>query len=61
MVLKVPAGMVSGDKMVYTLDIISGAGTPIACGAHQIKIVTYDKAGNISCPTAPGGVCKLVN
>lgn len=32
----------------------------ITCGAHQIKITGFDKAGSISCPSAPGGTCTDV-
>ena len=59
MILNIPAGMSSGDKMDYTVDIVN-ASSPISCGTHQINIKSFDKAGNISCPSAPGGICNDV-
>jgi hypothetical protein len=56
MVLKVPAGMNSGDKLIYTVQIKNSA-IPITCGDHTISIKAFDKAGSISCPSAPGGTC----
>ena len=59
MILNVPAGMNSGDKMTYSVDILNA--TPqISCGTHQINIKSFDKIGSLSCPTAPGGVCTDV-
>lgn len=59
MVLKVPAGMNSGDKLIYTVQIKNSA-IPITCGDHTISIKTFDKSGSISCPSAPGGTCTDV-
>lgn len=59
MVLNIPAGMHSGDKLIYSVQI-KNAATPISCGDHTISIKTFDKAGSISCPSAPGGVCSDV-
>ena len=57
-VLSLPSGMVSGNEMNYTLTVVkSGA---ISCGTNQILVNNYDKAGNISCPSAPGGQCTDV-
>lgn len=59
MILSIPAGMISGDKMNYTVAVTKTGF--VACDTtNSILVRGFDKAGNISCPSAPGGVCSNV-
>lgn len=58
LMLNLPAGLVSGDELNYTVNLVTSNAT---CGAKQINVRTLDQVGGISCPTAPAGVCSTVN
>ena len=56
--LNLPSGLVSGDELNYTVNLVT---TNATCGAKQINVRTLDQVGGISCPTAAAGVCSTVN
>lgn len=58
LMLNLPSGLVSGDELNYTVNLVT---TNATCGAKQINVRTLDQVGAISCPTAPTGVCDTVN
>ncbi|MFC6098126.1 gliding motility-associated C-terminal domain-containing protein [Flavobacterium qiangtangense] len=52
----VPSGLVSGDKLNFTIGLQQA--TTVACGDYSLLVQTVDKVASVSCPSAPGGVCN---
>jgi len=53
---RIPAGISAGSSMQFSIEL---KGSSLAsCGVNTIDLRTEDIVTGISCPSAPGGVCK---